>query len=102
MLGVCAFKLSNRGLKALTKGSISPVSEIMAGQHITVVSKLIDYQTQGRVLVATPDGEKIMMAISHDMHDLFYEGDKGIILLTGIPLRIAKELTELGSKQKGF
>ena len=102
LLGVCAFKLSNRGLKALTKGSISPVSEIMAGQHITVVSKLIDYQTQGRVLVATPDGEKIMMAISHDMHDLFYEGDKGIILLTGIPLRIAKELTELGSKQKGF
>ena len=99
LLGVAAFKLSNRGL---TKGSISPISEIMAGQQITVVSKLIDYQTQGRVLVATPDGEKIMMAISHDMHDLFYEGDKGIILLTGIPLRIAKQLSELGSKQKGF
>lgn len=102
LLGVAAFKLSNKALKLLTKGSISPVSEILPGQEITVVSKMIDYQTQGRVLVLTPDGEKIMMAISNDMYDLFYEGDKGIIQITGVPLRISKDITNLSRKVKGI
>ena len=102
LLGMGAYKLSNKALKLLTKGSISPVSEILPGQHITVVSQMIDYQTQGRVLVSTPDGEKIMMAISHDLHDLFYEGDKGIILFTGIPLRISKDSSNNMEKMKAI
>jgi hypothetical protein len=36
-----------------------------------------------------------MMAISHDMHDLFYAGDPEIILLSGVPLRFSKKLSQI-------
>lgn len=93
LIGLAAYKLSNIALKSLTKGSISPIASIEKGQKITIVSKLIDHQNQGRVLVTTADGDKIMMAIAHDIHDLFYEGDQGIVTQLGVPLRIAKEST---------
>ena len=102
VLGMGAYKVSNKMLRVLTKGSISPPSTIMTGQQITVVSKLIDYQTQGRVLVLTPDGEKIMMAISHDPYDLFYEGDSGVVLQPGTPIKISKYLLDKETKSKGF
>ena len=90
VIGIVAYKISNKALKALTKGSLTPVMQVQVGNQVTVVSEMIDHSSQGRVVVETPDGSKIMMAISFDIHDMFHQGDRGYIVEPDVPLKIAK------------
>ncbi|MFW9991541.1 MAG: hypothetical protein ACFFD4_05740 [Candidatus Odinarchaeota archaeon] len=99
-MGIGMYLISNRILRALTRGAINPIQEVQSGLRVTVVSDYIDFGKQGRVVVHLEGGEKIMMAKGHDVADFLLRGETGYIAELGIPLKISQLSNQDSRKSK--